>query len=321
MPDSAINTPTISEVSGTCPVYPSGDVRQIAHIRGLTCDNSDNLYAWDEEYHTVWKFSSTGKIIFKKIFGSGECDSCINVAKDAFAVSGDGLICIGGFMKKTLTILDSNGNFKNRFKIKLVPNSVTFGKDNSIYVTGFPFTYRGPIIHHYSLTGEFLGSFCERDEITELNKLNGYSGRLITDSNGDIYYASFYPYRIGVYSPEGKQEKIIERKVEGFVGMESKVNANKNHQISSGLRGVNILNNKYITVISALNAASKNWSLDFFDVEGKYKFSIPNSKLPNYFYMGSWAADSKGFIYFTIEAHDDTFIVKYKIDYDKLSQY
>ena len=330
-PDTVLNTPLGVEDKGSCRVYFPDSNSIFSVINGMACDKEDNLYLW-EDIKTIWKFSSTGEKIFKIKASQGETeDSNKFFSKSAFAVSNDGLICLGersGNIKYgALVIFDKNGNFQRRIKIKVMPATVTFGLDNSIYVAGFEMLYKGPIVQHYSLSGKFIGSFCGRDAISERNNKTGNAGKLYTDSAGRIYYAFFCPYRVKVFSATGDSVKTIERNIAGMKEALNVVQTNgANHKIYSStpnfaLRGVTVLDENNIATASFGNLSKNEWNIDLFDIAGKYKCSIPNSALPDSFSFQQWAHDSKGDVYFNIGTYKGFAVVKYKIDQDKLKAY
>jgi hypothetical protein len=322
-------------------------IKQFENINGMACDKHDNLYVWDEkpkqkqnlskvencdkeslknEHKILWKFSSAGKVLFKKNFYSGSEKGCINTVMGALAVSDDGLICLGDFVTCSVTILDSNGNFINRFNTIIKPVHIAFGKDNSIYVTGFEMLYNGPLIYHFSPSGTFLGKFCERDKISDKNKFTGNTGRLFVDSDGIVYYAFSYPYRIAVFLPDGAKKQIIERDVDYIKAPEKIVNivdttkAKYTHYAdkqTSGLNGITVWDNKYLAVISYSNFYATDWNIDILDRNGKFIFSIPNGELLYKFSICDWSTDTKGCVYFNIKTNVGNMIVKYKINFNK----
>lgn len=316
LPDSLLNYNADEQhIQQVCQVLPPDSLRTFGNIRGMGCDKNDNLYIWDDGYLALWKFSSNGEKIWRKKYSKGNEEECLNSVKGAFAVSQNGKICVGDFQTKSLTILDNDGNFMNKFKVNMLPATITFGNDESVYVAGFEMSYKGPLIHHYSNTGEFLGSFCERDDSSKLVMMTGNSGRLSSDTNGNIYYSFFYPYRIRKYTQDGRLLNEINRDIENF-----KAPSREGMMVkwTSGLRGIMTLPNDMLGTNVVYNQDEKNWVIDIFDSEGNWLKSIPHGELPNRFMARYWAVDSKNNIYFDIFAKTEPVVVKYKFNLDKI---
>ena len=319
LPDSLLNYyADNTHIAQVCQVLPPDSLQTFGNIRGMGCDKYDNLFIWDDGYLALWKFSSNGEKIWRKKFNKGNEEGAFNSVKGAFAVSRNGQICIGDFQTKSLTILDSDGNYKNKFNVGMFPATITFGKDESIYVAGFEMSYKGPLIHHYSDTGEFLSSFCERDESSKLVMMTGNSGRLITDIDGNIYYSFFYPYKIEKYSPEGKFIKTLKREIDNF---QSPYREEMMVKWTSGLRGITTFPSNLIGVAVVLDNDKQNWGIDFFNTEGEWLkyFSNNENDFPNKFRFRYWIADSKGNIYFDIFTKTEPVVVKYHVNFNKLN--
>lgn len=318
LPDSLLNfNADEKHIAQVCQILPPDSIQTFGNIRGLGCDKDDNLYIWDDGYLALWKFSSDGKKIWRKKYSKGNEEGSFNSVKGAFAVSQNGKICVGDFQTKSLTVFDSNGNIINKFNLDMFPASITFGNDESVYVAGFEMSYKGPLIHHYSITGEFFGSFCERDESSKLVMMTGNSGRLISDVNGNIYYSFFYPYRIEKYSSDGKLLNKINRNIENF-----KAPSREEMMINwtSGLRGIITLPNDMLAINVVINNDENNWGIDIFDSEGNWLKNIPHEEMPNKFMARYWAIDLKNNIYFDIFTKTEPVIIKYKFNLEKINK-
>lgn len=165
IPESKIKNDLIETArAAVCQALPSDSLRVFGNIRGMGFDKNDNLYVWDDGYQALWKFLSDGKKSWRKKYEKdGKAEGTFINVGPAFAVAEDGQICLGDKGNRTISLLDSSGKFIRRFKVEMMPAAITFGKDGSVYVTGFGFTYKGDLVQHFSSGGEFLGAFCKRE--------------------------------------------------------------------------------------------------------------------------------------------------------------
>jgi hypothetical protein len=316
IPDSLIKPLTLETgIKNTCSLLLLDSIRAFGNIRGMSCDENDNLYVWDDGYLALWKFSCHGEKLWRKKFEKGNNDGEFNNVGPAFAVSRKGKICLGDKGNKTITILASNGNFIKRFKVDMWPATITFGKDESIYIAGFPMSYQGNLVQHYDIDGIFINSFCERKNMTREVMFSGNSGRLSTDEEGNIYYAYFYPYQIEKYSKTGKLLNIIESNEDEFIAprMENGMIASP-----SGLKGLINIPKNYLAVVVYENINSGNWRIDFYHSDKIIKKLFSDKVLPINFSYRYSAVDSKGNLYFDLFAKPEPVIIKYKIDYSIL---
>jgi len=315
LPDSTIKPEIFGKtVNYNNTVLLPDSLRTFGIIGGMGCDKNNNLYVWDDKFVTLWKFSPDGKKLWSKKFKKESKEGSYNMVGPAFAVSKEGKICLGDRITKTLNILDDSGHFINKFKLDMMPAAITFGNDGTIYVVGFEMSYKGNLIHHYTESGKFIGSFCKRIS-SDAIKYSGNSGRLGTDKEGNIYYAHFYPYEIDKFSKDGILLKSFKREVKNFNPPERE---GMIARWTSGIRGLINLNNNYTAVVVCLDVKKNDWGIDFYDTQGNWKGFISNKDLPMYFYYRYSTSDSKGNVYFDINAKPEPVIVKYKVNYKQL---
>jgi|GEM_PF-3257063 len=318
-PDSVLNVSHNKEVSGACPVFFPDSNSIFSRISVMQCDAEDNLYTYDVDY--IRKFSPEGKMLFKKDMKDySETGSGMSAQKNTFAITSNGMMCFaesGPSIGKggRIVFLDSTGRLIKRININIVPGNIAIGTDSSVYVTGFNMLTQGPLIQHYSFNGEFLGAFCQRDAVIKKNRMSGSSGRLFVNNNGNVYYAFSYPFRVGIFSSKGDSIKVTDRKVPGMKGATSA--ADRTILDNSLQRGIGIIDNKYIVVVSYLQINKNDWNIDLYTIEGKYLNSIPSSVLPQSFFFKSWTFDSKGNVYFNIETYKGHAVIKYKLNLPK----
>ena len=89
--------------------------------------------------------------------------------------------------------------------------SLVIDKEGAFYVIGMPLSFKGPLIHKYDSSGQFVLAFCDREGVHDLALQSGNMGRIAIDSDQNIYYALPYPYEIRKFSSAGKLLATIER--------------------------------------------------------------------------------------------------------------
>ncbi|MCX6151163.1 MAG: hypothetical protein NTX22_11605 [Ignavibacteriales bacterium] len=289
----------------SCTILPPDSLRTFGNIRGMGCDKNNYLYIWDDGYQALWKFTSNGEKVWRKKFLKGNNENEFMNVGPAFAVSKDGKICLGDKSNRTLSILDNNGNFEGRFPVKMMPASITFGGNGSIYLVGFPMSYKGNLIHHYSVTGEFLGSFCERKDTAKAILFSGNCGRLETDDEGNILYSHLYRYKIDGFSKDGNLLNTFGKNIDEL--------------LIPGIRGITLLNKDYLFVF-VFGEEEKKWNIDFYN-KSEQTHSFPSETItsPKFQYRYS-AADSNNNIYFDISDYTEPVVVKYKVNFAELTK-
>jgi len=297
---------TVEEVTA-CTIVPPESLGYLGWVRGLGCDSLGNLYIWDDAYTAVWKFSSTGKLLWRNKYDSSHSIAQIHAVRGAFAVSASGEVCIGDFPTQRLIVLDDAGNVVHNFKIAIKPGTVTFGQDGSLYVAGFGFMYQGPYIYRYSAKGELIRQFCDRDSLSRLGDWSGNTGRLATDRHGNIYYGFYYPYRVVKFSSEGDSIMSISRSVPQ---LEPPKQIGGVIRSKAGLRGLLILPDE--TIVVELFTDSTVWGFDLYSPRGEWLKYISGVELPDKIWYRYWAMDPQYNFYFDIPSKEWQEVVKYK---------
>lgn len=303
----------------TCQIPPEG-TREFGSIDGLGLDKNDNLYVWDNGYNALFKFSPDGKKLWRKKYEKdGKAEGTFGNVGLAFTVSESGQIALGDKSGRTISLLDSSGKFIRRFKVDMLPGAITFGKDGDIYVTGFGFSYKGDLVQHYSSAGHFINAFCKRENDSKAIDWSGNSGRLSTDKDGNIYFSHFYPYRIEKFSKDGILLKKIEQNRENFIAPIIVNNSGaKMVECPSGLRSISFIPQGYLSVAVFYNQREGKWNMDLFDLDGNLKAAISQSSYPVPFYCRCSASDSKGNLYYDVDAGIEPAIIKYSVNYNEL---
>jgi hypothetical protein len=198
------------------------------------------------------------------------------------------------------------------------PAAITFGIDRTLYIEGFQWTYTGKIIHHYTQEGVFLDSFGERTADSTMFALGANGGHLRTDTLGKIYHTNPYPYRVDVFSRDGKLLNQIQRTEKGFEKPKLK---DGRLTFKSGLRGIVLINNM-IAVFAWMDYHKNEWKMDLYNADGKLLYTIPSTCFPNKLcrYEQS-ASDSKGNLYLYINPESslppidaDPVVIKYHLN-------
>jgi hypothetical protein len=317
MPDSLLNFVSTEEHEArVCKMPPPWEKDEFGNIRGMGCDAANNLYVWDDGYPALCKFSPSGQLLLRRRINDTINGVTISHVSGAFAVAPNGESCVGDLSSKTLTLLDPNGNVMSNFKIGMLPATIVFGKDASLFVAGFEMFYSGPIVHHYSRTGKLLAQFCERDKLSKLVMMTGNAGRLAADAQGNVYYSFFYPYKIVKFSPSGDSLACL-----SHLADELKPPSREGPTVSwkSGVRGLTVLPKSFL--LSVVYTAQNQWSIDVFNSDGSWVRRLPSSALPHHFNFRYWATDQEGNIYFDIINNDKNFIVKYGVSLSALTHH
>ncbi|MGE5399006.1 MAG: hypothetical protein ACM3S2_01295 [Ignavibacteriales bacterium] len=304
-----------------CSPLPPESERTFGNIRGMGCDKDDNLYVWDDGYSALLKFSPDGKLLWRKKYARGKDEGAFINVGPAFAVSGKGYVCLGDKGNKTVSILDNNGSYMRRFDVNMWPATITFGDDETIYIAGFEMSYSGNIIHHYTLSGDKINSFCERKETSPAVAMSGNSGRLLKGENGNIYYAHFYPYLVEEYSKDGVLLSSIKKESAEFQPPQWTIREGSRIMESrAGLKGLTFIDKNYLSVVVFRKVSENDWTIDLYDTTARQKASLSNKDFPKDFLFRYWAADSKGNVYFDQDTKPEPVIIKYNINVKSLFQ-
>jgi hypothetical protein len=308
----------IMDLSGKnkCLVLPPDSLRVFGQVHGMGCDKNDNLYVWDQGYAAISKFTPDGKKIWRIKLKID--DKEYGGIGGVFAVSENGQVCLGNMETRMITVLDSSGQIIHKFKVNMDPAAITFGVDRTLYIEGFIWTYTGKIIHHYTQEGVFLDSFGNRTADSTIFAVGANGGHLRTDTLGKIYHTNPYPYRVDVFSHDGKLLNQIQRMDKRFEKPKFK---NARISFKFGLRGIDLINNM-IAVFAWIDRIKNDWEMDLYNADGKLLQTIPSTYFPHkLFRYEKSASDSKGNLYLYINPEEsipsidaDPVIVKYHLN-------
>ena len=179
-------------------------------IGGITTDTKGNIYVGDNGLYRILKFSPKGQFLHS--FGGGN-----GIKPGEFmdlrgiAVDKDNNLFVADFRMQQITIFQEDGTLLRIIETSMMPYSLVIDKEGSFYVIGLPSSFKGPLIHKYDASGQFVMAFCDREGIPDLALQSGNMGRIAIDSDQHIYYALPYPYEIRKFSSDGKPLDTIER--------------------------------------------------------------------------------------------------------------
>jgi hypothetical protein len=171
-------------------------------ISSLAVDFSGNLYVLDGSFMELKKYDSVGKlslkISLKKGKGPGEFMSPREIAIDK-----NGHLFLTDFTTRRVTVLDVHGHFLRDFPLQFMPAKIAVC-DSNVFVTGVWLSYDGPIVHRFSLEGNFLGASVERPPKWRLISMSGNFDRLVVTWQRTIIYSFPQPYQILELDCSGK---------------------------------------------------------------------------------------------------------------------
>lgn len=203
------------------PLLHLGDSSQVnggwefGDIVDLTTDAHCNLYVLDRSFPRISKWDESGNLLSSIDLRVGDGPGEVRSPK-FIAVDSSGTLFVADRVHRRVNVVDQSGHFVGSFPLELYPADGCVGPDGCLYVIGFPFSYRGPLVKVYAPDGSLVRSFCERPAETEAARMSGNSGRIATDQKGYIYHSFHYPYEIRRYATSGELVASFGRKVGWF---------------------------------------------------------------------------------------------------------
>lgn len=254
----------------------------IGLVTAFSVDRFENVLVTDGVFKNVKMFSKDGNVL--KTYGHGEGSGPGEFrAPNGVDTDPHGNIYVIDKSLKNLTVFDSLNNVVKTLRTPFLPAQLVVTEPFEIYLSGFPFTYRGDLIYKYSLkqnTDDPSFTFCQRfsgkDSI--MIARSGNSGRLVKSSGGNLYYSFFYPYEIRNFSSEGKLLKTIQREVNFF---SPPYYASNGITSNAGIQELIVLPNELIVAIIYKRVGEEFvYYIDFFDDStGEFLGSIPAKEL------------------------------------------
>jgi hypothetical protein len=194
----------------------------IGLINDFVVDKQGKIYLLDGSNKKIFLFSKEGKQL--KEYGKGEGKGPGEFLDPrSIDIDKKGNLYICDLLKREITVLDSNNNVLATPKVKIMPAKILVIAPFEILMIGFPFTYKGNLIHKYRIntsnsTLELENSFCERvgGDLGRRIDFSGNTGRLLKDQNNFTYYSFSFPYEIRKYNQDGKLLKTFKRNLKSF---------------------------------------------------------------------------------------------------------
>ena len=197
----------------------------------------------------------------------------------------------------------------------MMPYRTVIDKEGSFYVIGMPSSFKGPLIHKYDASGQFVMAFCDREGIPDLALQSGNMGRIAIDNDQHIYYALPYPYEIRKFSSDGKLLDTIERP---DAGIEFPMENETYPVISMGCasRGLAVLpDGKIANVFTRLQTNKTEYYFDLFSSKGELLLTASLSDcIENYSRSWHLHADKDGYVYLS-QFDSYPSVVKYALNY------
>lgn len=287
-------------------------------ITDFFIDHELNLYVADDAFKVIRKYSVNGKAIRKFGFGAGKGPGEFSNIQSLHV---DSLlnIYVVDKINSNITIFDSTNNLLYTRKLLYMPAQLCVSEPMNVDILGFPFTYKGDLIHRYnfSVGDSVVITYAQRpnEKRYELGFLSGNSGRLVKDQAGFIYYSYFYPYVIKKFSPNGQLVNLIEDEM----NLPAPFRSSGTNIIESpaGIKELAVLpNNKLLVLFVEKNGEELIQSFHLWDSEnGEFLGAIPCKDLGLNF-VRFIRSDNEGNIYLDfIDPYPH--IVKYKLTFEQ----
>lgn len=192
----------------------TGDIAQsnynLGKIGGIATDTRGNIYVADNGLYRILKFSSDGRFLHS--FGGGNgIEPGEFMDPRGITVDKDNNLFVADLRMKRITVFQEDGTLLRTIEISMMPYRIVIDKEGAFYVIGMPLSFKGPLIHKYDASGQFVMAFCDREGVHDLVLQSGNMGRIAIDRDQHIYYALPYPYEIRKFSSDGKLLDTIER--------------------------------------------------------------------------------------------------------------
>ena len=269
-------------------------------IGGIATDASSNIYVGDTGLYRILKFSSKGQFLHSFGFGNGIEPGEFMDLRD-IAVDRDNNLFVVDFEMKRITIFQEDGTLLKIIETSMMPYSLVVDKEGAFYIIGMPLSFKGPLIHKYDASGQFVMAFCDRESVHDLALRSGNMGRIAIDRDQNIYYALPYPYEIRKFSSDGELLATIERpdaRIEA--PMEDKTSSVINMGCAS--KGLAVLpDGKIANIFTRLIDLQNNemeYYFDLFSSKGELLLTASLSDhIENYSISFHFHADKDGHVY------------------------
>ena len=287
-------------------------------ISGIATDTNGNIYVGDTGLYRILKFSPKGQFLRSFGIGNGiEPGEFMDLR--GIAVDEDNKLFVADIWMKRITVFQEDGTLLRTIETSMMPGELVIDKEGAFYVIGRAASFKGPLIHKYDASGQFVTAFCDREGIHDLSFQAGNIGCIAIDSDQHIYYASPYPYEIRKFSSDGKLLATIKRPDSG---LEAPIKDKKMPiiRMASASRGLAILPDGKIAnifgrYIDRQKSNKKEYYFDLFSQKGELLLTAPLSDcIENYIRSAYFHADKDGYMYM-VQFGSYLSVVKFALNY------
>ncbi|MFQ6069785.1 MAG: NHL repeat-containing protein [Candidatus Aminicenantales bacterium] len=290
-------------------------------ISDFKVDKKNRIYVLDGKSFNIKIFSPDGEFIssfeLKKGQGPGEFSK-----PKCLAVDNDSNIYIGDMDLMKISIFDFDGKLIKTFKTEERPAQLALDNEKNIYLTGF-FDYSKKRIHKYNIQSmKKVSSFSSSNKMTKEVALFGEADNIFVDEENKIYFSSFFPYEIRVFSPKQKLINRFSRQAKLFSKKLNRDQVTGALNFVIGSSQILVLNDgKVINILKSRDIAKKKGYFDFdiFDSNGKWLLTFPSTEIGlNWVRLA--AVDREGYLY--VDSSDPfPQIKKFSMKFEDLNEY
>lgn len=293
----------------------------LGKIGDIATDTRGNIYVGDTGLYRILKFSSSGQFLHSFGLGNGmEPGEFMDLR--GIAVDKDNNLFVADFDMQRITIFQEDGTLLRTIEISMMPYKLIIDKEGAFYVIGLPASFKGPLIHKYDASGQFVLAFCDRESVPDWALKSGNMGRIAIDNDQNIYYALPYPYEIRKFSPDGKLLDTIKR-LDTVLGPPPIKKTSSSISMGCASRGLAILpDGKIANIYTRLidhQSNKKEYYFDLFSSKGELLLTTPLSDCIEHYSKSKsshfhFYADKDGYVYLD-QFSSYPSVVKFSLNY------
>lgn len=276
----------------------------LGSVSAIIVDEHDNIYILSRKNRFIKKFSKKGRYLSEIGKGAGQGPGEYLSPYDL--AYNEGKIYINDLSSKTVSVFDTSGRYLKRISYNFLAGFAGLMKVNGNYI----YLIEHEIIKEHRPIGFInidnesdYGEIGFRCQDSLLYAKSGNSSKFAVASNGDIFHALQYPYKIICHSKSGKNF-IFTRKNNFFKKIEM-LKSKRGYQYLmpwSYIGRMDVINNRYLIVkcfVIKNQTSEPRTLLDFFNLDGKWLCTIDlnkcDSNLPGL--VRADYIDKKGYLY------------------------
>jgi len=245
-------------------------------INDVHLDDNNNIYLMDAKERFIAEYDLKGKLICKITLPKGEGPGEYS-RPNSFCFDGRRFV-IADFSLMRVTLLDRNGKYLDSFHLDEQPGKIEL-HENRLYLTS-SFDYSEKRVHVYDvITKKKILSFVSANSMT--NEVANF-GEIdhIKILNDRLYFSSFFPYEISIYSLNGNLEKKFTHDNPEYNKKMERDKMTKALRFVIGSSAILVSGNKIINVLKGRNIEKKSiYSVfDIFKESGEHVMSISSSE-------------------------------------------